>query len=115
MEETATTPVATVRHKYRNPIAVFFLPMITFGIYSIVWYVKTKEEMRAEGADIPTAWFLLIPFVNIYWMIQYCKGVEKTSNGKNNTWIAFLLLFLTGCIGMAIIQTWFNDQWGLKN
>lgn len=39
----------------RSPLAVFFLPIITFGIYGLVWYVQTKEEMNRKGAQIPTA------------------------------------------------------------
>lgn len=39
----------------RDPLKVFFLSLITVGIYAIVWYVKTKDEMNARGAQIPTA------------------------------------------------------------
>ncbi len=52
----------------RSPFLVFLLSLITFGIYGIVWYVKTKNEMNARGAQIPTAWLLIIPIVNIYWL-----------------------------------------------
>ncbi len=52
--------------KNRSPIAVFLLPMFTFGIYGLVWLVKTKNEMNSLGAKIPTAWLLIIPFVNLY-------------------------------------------------
>jgi len=94
--------------KQRSPIAVFLLPFITFGIYSLVWMVKTKGEMNSKGATIPTAWLIIIPFVNIWWMWEYCVGVEKVTNEKMNGAIAFLLLFLTGMIGQAIIQDSFN-------
>ena len=50
--------------KNRNPIAVALLPLITFGIYSLYWQVKTKGEMNSLGADIPTAWLIVIPLVN---------------------------------------------------
>ena len=36
--------------QHRNPFLVFFLPLITFGIYGLVWDVKTKREMNAKGA-----------------------------------------------------------------
>jgi hypothetical protein len=52
--------------KKRSPIAVLFLPIITFGIYVLVWYVKTKDEMNTLGASLPTAWLLIIPLANIY-------------------------------------------------
>jgi hypothetical protein len=41
--------------KQRNVAAVLFLSIITFGIYTIVWFVKTKNEMNKLGAQIPTA------------------------------------------------------------
>ena len=94
--------------KNRNPFAVFFLPFITFGIYSLVWEVKTKNEMKVFGADIPTAWLLIIPIVNWYWVWKYSQGVEKVTGGQTSGILAFVLLFLLGTIGMAIIQSEFN-------
>ena len=52
--------------KNRNPILVILLALITFGIYSLVWFVKTKNEMNTKGATIPTAWLIIIPLVNYY-------------------------------------------------
>ncbi|MDI6740368.1 MAG: DUF4234 domain-containing protein [Candidatus Edwardsbacteria bacterium] len=96
--------------KKRNPIAVLLLPLITFGIYAIVWYVKTKTEMVAKGAVIPTAWLLIIPLVNIWWMWKYSEGVEKVTGAKLSGVLAFILLFFLGCIGAAIIQDSFNKN-----
>lgn len=92
----------------RNPFAVFILPFVTFGIYSIVWYVKTKEEMNSRGADIPTAWLLIIPFVNLYWLWKYSRGVEKVTKGGSSGVSTFLLLLFLSVIGMAITQSAFN-------
>jgi len=99
--------------KQRSPIAVLLLPIITLGIYGIVWFVKTKIEMNKEGAAIPTAWLLIIPFVNIWWLWKYCEGVEEVTQGKTTTVVAFLLLFGLGLVsltivGMAIVQDAFN-------
>lgn len=94
--------------KQRNPIAVALLPFITFGIYGIYWEVKTKGELNAKGATIPTAWLIIIPIVNYYWLWKYSEGVEKVTNGKMSGVIAFILLALLGSIGAAIIQDEFN-------
>jgi hypothetical protein len=94
--------------KNRNVVAVLLLPFITFGIYGIYWYVKTKGEMKAKGADIPTAWLLIIPIVNWWWLWKYSEGVEKTTNNSMSGALSFLLLFLLGSIGMAVIQNEFN-------
>lgn len=92
----------------RSVVMVIVLSIITFGIYALVWQVKTKNEMNKCGADIPTAWLLIVPIANIYWMWKYCGGVEHVTRGKMSQVISFLLLFLLGVIGMAIIQNEFN-------
>ena len=94
--------------KHRSPLAVFFLPIITLGIYGIVWQVKTKNEMNKLGADIPTAWLLIVPFVNWYWLWRYSEGVEKVTKGETSTVLSFVLLFLLGIVGFAILQNEFN-------
>jgi len=96
--------------KHRSPIAVFFLPIVTFGIYAWYWHVKTKGELNRSGAEhIPTAWIWLIPFVGmIWWLWKYSKGVEKVT-GKYNAALVFVLLFLLSIIGMAIIQDALNS------
>ncbi len=93
----------------RNPFLVFFLSLITFGIYGIVWYVETKREMNSKGAQIPTAWLIIIPIVSIYWIWKYSEGVELVTNKDMSAGVAFILLFLLGIIGPAIIQSKFNS------
>jgi hypothetical protein len=94
--------------KHRSPAAVFFLPFVTFGIYSLVWQVKTKHEMESLGAEIPTSWLLIVPIANYYWLWKYCAGVEKVTGGKQSQVLAFVLMFLLGMIGHAIVQVDFN-------
>lgn len=95
--------------EHRNPFLVFFLPMITFGIYGIVWYVQTKREMTDRGAEIPTAWLIIIPIANIYWLWKYSQGVELVTNKDMSAGVAFILIFLLGSIGTAIVQSKFNS------
>ncbi len=94
--------------KKRNPIAVAVFTVITVYIYGIVWYVKTKREMTNLGARIPTAWLIIVPFVNIWWLWKYSEGVDKVINGKLSTPLSFVILFLIDVIGMAIVQYYFN-------
>lgn len=94
--------------KERNPAAVFLLSLITFGIYGLVWEVKTKNELNSLGAEIPTAWLLIVPVVNIYWLWKYSEGVQKATDGKTSNVLAFILMFLLGIIGMAILQNEYN-------
>ncbi len=93
----------------RSPAAVFFLPIITFGIYSLVWYVKTKDEMVAKGADIPSFFLMFLPIANFIWLWKYCQGVEHVTGGKMSAGSAFGMMLALGVIGMAMIQGKFNE------
>lgn len=94
--------------QHRGPVMVFFLSLITFGIYSLVWFVKTKNEMNTKGAKIPTAWLLIIPLIDYFWLWKFCEGVEVVTNKEMGAGVAFLLVFFLGVIGMAIIQNKLN-------
>jgi len=94
--------------QHRNPIMVIFLPLITLGIYTLVWSVKTKNEMNAKGAQIPTAWLLIIPIVNDFWLWKFSEGVEVVTSKQMSAGVAFVLQFFLGVIGMAIIQDKLN-------
>ena len=95
-------------HK-RNPFLVFILAWITAGIYGIVWFIETKTEMERKGAQIPTAWMILIPIVQIYWLWKYSEGVELVTNKSMSAGFAFFLLVVLNIIGMAIIQSKYNS------
>src|SRR5579884_246256 len=92
----------------RSVVMVLLLSIITFGIYAIVWHVKTKREMVEAGADIPTAWLLIVPIASIYWVWKWCGGIEHVTRGKMSAPVAFLLHVLLPGIGMMILQDAMN-------
>jgi hypothetical protein len=94
--------------KHRSPAAVFLLSLITFGIYAFVWHVKTKNELNRLGAHIPTAWLLIVPLANLYWIWKYCEGVEQVSQGQISAVLALILLLLLSIVGLAIMQSEYN-------
>ena len=93
---------------HRDPITVVLLPIVTLGIYYLFWYVTTKDEMNAKGANIPTAWLLIIPIANWFWIWEFSKGLELVTNKGMEAGTAFLLLIFLGTIGGAIIQSNLN-------
>ncbi len=95
-----------------EPILVIFLTIITFGIYALVWFVTTKDQMNANGAKIPTAWLIIVPIINFYWMWKFCEGVEIVTSKRMEGVMAFILLCLLGFIGMAIVQDSLNKVSG---
>ena len=92
----------------RSPAVVFILGCITFGIYPLIWLINTKEEMNAQGAEIPTGWFLIIPILNLLWLWKWSQGVEKVTRQGTGAAIAFLMIWFAGPIGMAVVQSSFN-------
>ncbi len=84
------------------------LSIVTFGICSLVWMVRTKNDMNTRGAGIPTAILLIVPLVNIWWMWKWSVGVEVSTGKEMSGPVAFILIVMLGIIGQAIVQTSLN-------
>jgi len=92
-----------------NPFILIVLTIVTLGIYNIVWLARARGEMNALGANIPTTWLIIVPLANLWYLWKWSQGVEVVTKGKMGSVIAFLLQFLLGVIGDAIIQDSFNN------
>jgi hypothetical protein len=95
--------------KKRNIILVYLFIFITLGIYQIYWLVKTKGELNELGAEIPTAWLVIIPFVNIYWLYKYAVGFAKV-NGDDHALIWFIVFLFLNIAMPAIVQIELNKH-----
>ncbi len=100
--------MADVTIKKRNPAAVIIFSIITLGIYAIYWIVKTKEEIKSLGADIPTAWLIIIPIANLYFMYKYAEGFSVYVKKDNNAIVWFLLYFFVGPLFVILVQIELN-------
>jgi len=99
--------------KERNIIVVYLLGIITFGIYFLYWFAKTKDEINNNfGANIPTAILVIIPIANIYWMYRYAKAFSENVKKDNNTILWALLFIIVGIIAPAIVQSELNKHAG---
>lgn len=96
--------------KKRSVAAPLLLPFVTFGIYSLVWLVKTKGEMNNAGQNVPSAWLLILPIGNIVWLWKYSVAVENFTNKGISRASTFWLQFLFGVIGYAVVQSAFNTK-----
>lgn len=94
--------------KKRDVVLVYVFSFLTLGIYAIYWIVKTKEEINSLGADIPTAWLIIIPIANLYFIYKYCEGFSLKVKKDNNPILWFILYILIGIIMPAIVQTELN-------
>lgn len=92
----------------KSPISVFFLTLITCGIYAIFWYAGTAKAMQARGAELPPIWHIFIPILGILWLWKWCQALEKVSNGELSAGTNLIKLWLLGAIGMAMLQSSMN-------
>lgn len=94
--------------KKRNVVLVYLFTIITFGIYGIYWIVKTKKEMNDLGGKIPTAWLLIVPIANIYWLYKYAEAYADVVKKDNNKIMWFLLFWIVSIIMPALVQIELN-------
>lgn len=94
--------------KHRNIFLVYLFSIITLGIYAIYWMVSTKNEINSLGAKIPTAWLIIIPIANLYWIYKYSEGFSQQVKKDNNTLLWFIVSILVGIVMPAIVQSELN-------
>jgi Domain of unknown function (DUF4234) len=94
--------------KYRNPIAVVILSFVTFGIYCVYWMLSTKSEMESFGAKLPTAWLVIIPIANIYFLYKYCEAFSAYVKKDNLGIVWFLVFWVLFPMGMVFVQVELN-------
>jgi hypothetical protein len=116
------------RVKIRSPWAVALLPIVTLGIYHLVWWYRINRELRdygrARGYDLgqnPTnSLFALFPggFIIVPALITYWRGTERVQGaarlGKKeppNGWIALILYLILSLGFWAYLQVSLNDLW----
>ncbi len=76
--------------KKRNPITVFLLSVITFGIYDLYWLVSTKKVLNEKTrSHTPTIWLLVIPVPMIIagYILLFINApsTTTTTNGFQNS------------------------------
>jgi Domain of unknown function (DUF4234) len=128
MAEELQIPQSQERVKVRNPWAVALLPLITLGIYHLVWWYRINRELRdygeAKGYDLgqnPTNSLLaLFPgaIIIVPALITYWRGTKRVMAacgiaGKEppNGWIAILLYLILAPAFWAYLQVSLNNVW----
>ena len=97
-----------VNIKKRNPALVIIFSILTLGIYLIYWFVQTKEEMKLLGADIPSAWLLIVPIGNVYLLYKYCEGFSDFVKRDKMGVVWFIVAFTFPAVLPVIIQVELN-------
>ena len=94
-------------------MAIFVCPLgFLVGAIGSIWLwsvLEPKDAMNAKGAQIPTAWFSIVPIARYFWWWKFCKGVEMVTDRRMSAVGAFCLVFFTRIIGTIIIRVIFRD------
>lgn len=114
--------------KVRNPWAVALLPIITLGIYHLVWWYKINKELKAygeaKGYDLgqnPTnsllalvpGFLIIVPPLVSYWRgTKRVQGASKVAGREPvSGWIALILYLLLPIGFAAYLQVSLNNVW----
>lgn len=114
--------------KVRNPWAVALLPIITLGIYHVVWWYKVNKELKAygeaKGYDLgqnPTNSLLaIVPgfLIIIPPLVSYWRGTQRVQSASKiagrepvSGWIALILYLLLSPAMFAYLQISLNNVW----
>ncbi|HEX4217646.1 MAG TPA: DUF4234 domain-containing protein [Acidimicrobiales bacterium] len=115
--------------KHRNVILVWLVwPVITVGIYSLVWWFKINRETRdfdgrinvspgiAVLAFLPGAVLIVPPFVTIYRTGARIRQAELAAGVPNpiSPGIGLLLSFLLS-LHVIYMQSHLNELWAVYN
>jgi hypothetical protein len=92
----------------RSIAAVYVLSILTLGIYSLIWTVKSKRDINALGGDIPTSFLLIVPFANIYWLYKYSEAFSSKVKKDDNKVLWFCVNLFAGIITPFFVQSELN-------
>jgi hypothetical protein len=121
-------PESDATVKVRNPWAVALLPLVTFGIYHLVWWYRIHKEMKAYGESLgydlgrnprnsALALFpgglLIVPALITYWRgTVRVQGTEALADIEPINGFLVLVLFLILPPGFwAYLQVSLNRVW----
>ena len=101
---------------HKNPFMLYVWSILTLGIYGLVWNIKSKRDLVALGAEIPTSWLLLIPVANLYWMYKWIDGYchVKGSGSAPLLFVASIFFFPVALVLPYFIQSTINEHAGEK-
>jgi hypothetical protein len=101
--ETVSIPGSTGSAKIRRPWGVFFLALITLGIYYLYWYYQANRELRDYRvgdspltsllALFPGGILIIPPFVSWWGFFGRLREAEDRAavSGGADQWIGFIL------------------------
>lgn len=114
--------------KVRSPWAVALLPIVTLGIYHLVWWYRINKELKgygeAKGYDLGQnpvnsllalfpGFLILIPPLVTYWRgTERVQGASKIAGREPiSGWLALILYLIIPFALPAYLQVSLNNVW----
>lgn len=114
--------------KLRNPWAVALLPVVTLGVYHVVWWYRVNRELRdfgrARGYDLGQSpamsalavfpgGLVVVPALVTYWRGTRRMQQAARLSGREplNGWIALVLFLVLSLALWAYMQASLNQVW----
>ncbi len=89
--------------KERDPMMVLVFMFLTCGLYMLYWLYETSKELTELGAELPTIWFIFIPFVNYYYLYKYLEEWYRIVKYKEQD---FMMILILGIVFSPIVVYW---------
>src|SRR5690242_20613928 len=114
--------------KVRNPWAVALLPIVTLGIYHLVWWYRISKELKAygeaKGYDLGqspvNSLLALFPggIIVVPALVSYWRGTKRVQGASKITglepvsgWLSLILYLLLSPGFWAYLQVSLNSVW----
>ncbi len=117
--------------KIRNPFLVFVWPLVTLGIYYLVWYYKVNRELRdAAGIDVSPVVALLAvslgslvivpPFVSWYHTFERIQQAQRQAGVSTEVspilgFILFVIAVFLLPVELIYAQDELNRVWRARS
>lgn len=90
--------VSTGLSKKNCFVVWLLLPLITLGIYQLVWHYKVNNALRERGIDVTPGLSVLALFFPIAnWITIFKTGRRLRAAGYSvEPWLGFILIFIFG-------------------
>lgn len=102
----ATPAVSAMKH--RSMPGFIALLLLTCGIYFIIWYFSTANELRKSGQDVPSIWLTLIPLAAFWWIWKYVQAANVVTNNAMGKPLMYILLLCVSVVGIPLLQLEYN-------
>lgn len=97
----------------RNIWLIALFLVLTGGLYFFYWLYVTKKEINNLGGKIPSLWFAIFPFLNLYFDYWYAKEylrIIRNDENTNSIILYFILILCLPIVTPMIIQNELNKR-----